>query len=160
MGSKMKRLHINGARGVTLLGFSLVALVFGLAFNSPVAVIPPPPAGLRGLDALVPLAWWGLLWYLAAGFLFVGAFRQNQSKSMMLFSGLLFVWASAYAGAAFTATDPRMVSLFAMQTVIFGGLLTSCLGVARLLNAPPIDIAALRKRVQPTKGELGDVSGS
>lgn len=151
----MRHLHINGARGVTLLGFSLVALVFGLAFNSPVAVIPPPPAGLKGLDALIPLPWWGLLWYLAAAFLLVGAFRQNQSKSMMLFAGLLFVWASSYAGAAITATDPRMVSLFAMQTVIFGGLLTSCLGVARLLNAPPIDIDALRKRVHNQEGGQG-----
>lgn len=151
-------LRVNGARGVTLLGFGLVALTFGLAFNSPVAVIPPPPAGLVGLDALVPLAWWGLVWYLAAGFLIVGAFRQNQARSMMLFAGMLFVWMSAYAGATFTANDPRMVSLFAMQTVIFGGMLTSCLGVARLLNAPPIDIAALRKRVQCQEGEQGDVS--
>lgn len=154
----MSRLHINGARGVTLLGFGLVALVFGLAFNSPVAVIPPPPAGLRGLDALIPLQVWGILWYLAAGFLLVGAFRENQAKSMMLFSGLLFVWASAYATAAFTSPDPRMVSLFAMQSVIFGGLLTACMGVARLLNAPPIDIAALRKRVRCEKGEQGDDS--
>lgn len=156
----MKLLHINGARGVTLLGYGMVALVFGLAFNSPVAVIPPPPVGLRGLDALIPLPWWGLMWYLAALFLFIGAFRQNQSKSMMLFSGLLFVWMTAYAGATFVATDPRTISLFAMQTVIFGGLLTSCLGVARLLNAPPIDIDALRKRVQCQEGDQRDDTGS
>jgi hypothetical protein len=154
----LTRLRINGARGVTLLGFALVALVFGLAFNSPVAVIPPPPAGLRGLDSLIPLQVWGLFWYLAAGFLFVGAFRQNQAKSMMLFSGLLFIWGSAYATAAFTDSNPRMVSLFAMQSVIYGGLLTACMGVARLLNAPPIDIAALRKRVNCEKGEQGDVT--
>jgi hypothetical protein len=146
---------VNGARGVVLLGFGLVALVFGLAFNSPVAVIPPPPAGLRGLNELIPLQVWGILWYLASVFLFVGAFRQNQAKAMMLFAGLLFVWASAYAGATFTASDPRLVSLFAMQTVIFGGLLTSCMGVARLLNAPPINVPVLRKRVQAEEGDHG-----
>jgi hypothetical protein len=32
------------------------------------------------------------------------------------------------------------------------------MGVARLLNAPPIDIAALRKRVNCEKGEQGDVT--
>lgn len=152
----MTRLHINGARGVTLLGFSIVALVFGLAFNSPVAVIPPPPAGLVGLDALVPLPIWGLLWYLAGAFLFVGAFRQDQSKSMVLFAGLLAVWAISYLIAAATATTPRLVSIFYLQAAIYGGLLTACLGVARLLNAPPIDIDALRRRVTTRKEEQGN----
>jgi len=156
----MKRLHINGARGVTLLGFSLVAVVFGVAFNSPLAVIPPAPAGLVALDALIPLQWWGLVWYLAAAFLFVGAFRQDQSKSMALFAGLLAVWAISYAGATLTAPTPRLTSLFGMQTVIFGGLLTSCLGVARLLNAPPVDISALRKRVHATEGEQDHGTGT
>lgn len=144
--------RVNGARGVTLLGFALVAVVFGVAFNSPLAVIPPAPAGLVGLDALIPLQVWGLGWYLAAVFLIVGAFRQDQSRSLALFAGLLAVWTISYAGAAFTAPTARLVSLFGMQTVIFGGLLMACLGVARLLNAPPIDITALRKRVH-TEGE-------
>lgn len=155
----MTRLRINGARGVTLLGFALVAIVFGLAFNSPVAVIPPPPAGLVGLDSLIPLQVWGILWYLAGLFLVVGAFRQDQSKSMVLFAGLLTVWAITYLIAAFTAETPRLVSIFYLQTVIYAGLLTAVLGVARLLNAPPVDIAALRKRVQSIEGERGDDSG-
>lgn len=155
----MTRPKINGARGVTLLGFSLVAVVFGAAFNSPVAVIPPAPAGLVALDALIPLPWWGLLWYVAAVFLFVGAFRQDQAKSMMLFAGLLAVWAMSYFGATFTATSPRLASLFGMQTVIFGGLLTACLGVSRLLNAPPIDVSALRRRVH-NQGEQEHGTGT
>lgn len=155
----MRPPRINGARGVTLLGFALVAIVFGVAFNSPVAVIPPAPAGLVGLDQLIPLQWWGLAWYLAAVFLITGAFRQDQSKSMVLFAGLLAVWAISYAGAAFTAPSSRLTSLFAMQTVIFGGLLTACLGVARLLNAPPIDISALRKRVHADEGEQDNGTG-
>lgn len=154
----MGRMNINGARGVTLLGFSLVALVFGLAFNSPVAVVPPPPAGLVGLDSLVPLQWWGIMWYLAAAFLFIGAFRQDQSKSMVLFAGLLAVWAITYLIAAFTAGTPRLVTIFALQTVVYAGLLTAVLGVARLLNAPPVDIAALRKRVGTIEEERGNDS--
>lgn len=142
------RLRVNGARGVTLLGFTLVAMVFGLAFNSPIAVVPPPPAGLVGLDSLVPLHFWGLVWYLAAGFLLVGAFREDQSRSMALFAGLLAVWTISYGATALSAPTARLVSIYALQTVIYGGLLTSCLGVARLVNTPPVDVAALRAKLE------------
>ena len=155
----MSRPRVNGARGVTLLGFSLVSLVFGVAFNSPVAVIPPPPAGLAGLDGFIPLGVWALAWYLSAVLLFVGAYRQDQSRSMALFAGLLAVWSISYLSAAWTAGPPRLVSVFYLQSAIYGGLLVACLGVARLLNAPPVNIEALREKVLTHEGETGDDAG-
>lgn len=155
----MGRLQVNGARGVTLLGFSLMSLVFGVAFNSPVAVIPPPPPGLSGLNDIIPLWMWAFVWYASAVSLLVGAFRQDQSRSMMLFAGLLAVWCISYGTAAFTTYgNPRLTTVFVLQTVIFGGLLVSCLGVARLLNAPPVDLEALRKRVD-VEGETENNGG-
>lgn len=148
--------RINGARGVTLLGFSLASLVFGLAFNSPIAVIPPPPAGLAGLDGLIPLQWWGVAWYVSATLLLVGAFRQDQSRSMALFAGLLAVWTISYGSAAASASSPRLLTIFVLQAVIYGGLLIACLGVARLINAPPADLQALRCKVLAHEGEHGD----
>lgn len=155
----MSRPRINGARGVTLLGFALVSLVFGVAFNSPIAVIPPPPAGLAGLDGFIPLQWWGLAWYASAALLLVGAFRQDQSRSMTLFAGLLAVWAISYGSAAATTNNPRMLTIFILQAVIYGGLLIACLGVARLINAPPVNIEALRKKVLSQEGETRDDAG-
>lgn len=151
-------LKVNGARGVTLLGFSVVSFVFGLAFNSPVAVIPPPPAGLAALDGFIPLPVWGLAWYLSGVMLLVGAFRQDQSKSMSVFAGLLTVWAISYAVAAFSSTsNPRLLTIFILQTAIYGGLLVACLGVARLINAPQVDIHALRKKV---RCQLREIEGN
>lgn len=140
-------MRVNGAKGVALLAFSFVAAAFGVAFLSPWALIPPPPTGLVFLDRLVPLQWWGGAWWASAVVLGVGAFRQDQSKAMILFAPLLFIWAVSYGFTIPSVNEPRMQTAFVLQTVIFAALFVACLAVARLVNAPPVDLEALVQRV-------------
>lgn len=145
--------RVNGARGAALLGFSIVSLVFGLAFLGPLSIVPPPPAGLVLLDSLVPLQWWGGGWYLAGIALLVGAFKQNQSFAMQPFVGLLAVWGISYGWSAMTAPTLRFAVVFSFTAAIYLGMLIACLGVARLVNAPPVDISSLRRKVLPNELE-------
>lgn len=149
-------IKINGAKGVALLGFSLVAAAFGVAFLSPWALIPPPPRGLTFLDTLIPLQWWGGAWYASALVLVVGAFRQDQSKAMVLFAPLLFIWGISYGFTIPTVEEPRMQVAFTLQTVIYFALFIACLAVARLVNAPPVDLEALINRVNGSESQEGD----
>lgn len=148
-------MRVNGAKGVALLGFAMVAAAFGVAFLSPWALIPPPPQGLIYLNNLIPLEWWGGAWWLAAVVLVWGAFRQDQSRAMVIFAPLLLIWATSYAWTIPTLNNPRLQIAFTLQVVIYLALFMSCLAVARLVNSPPIDLEALRNRVldgQPQEG--------
>lgn len=148
-------MKVNGAKGVALLSFAAVAAVFGVAFLSPWALIPPPPRGLVFLDNLVPLQWWGGAWWLASAVLLVGAFRQDQSKAMVIFAPLLFIWAVSYGFSIPTLEDPRLQVAFTLQTVVFLGLFVACLAVSRLVNAPPVDLEALVYRVNHSEPREG-----
>lgn len=139
--------RLNGAKGMALLAFAFVAAAFGVAFLSPWALIPPPPLGLVFLDRLIPLQWWGGAWWLSALILVWGAFREDQSRAMILFAPLLFIWGISYAGTIPSLTEPRLQVAFTLQTVIFFALFVACLAVARLVNAPPLDMEALLYRV-------------
>ncbi|MFH5879752.1 hypothetical protein [Arthrobacter sp. NA-172] len=134
---------------MTLISFGVVALVFGLAFYSPIALVPPPPPGLIILDNIIPLQFWGVAWYIAGLIMFIGAFRQDQSHAMGLFSGLLAVFAISYAWSAIGASagPQRTMVAFWLQSVIYIALLSACLSVSRLVNAPPVDVDELRKKV-------------
>lgn len=155
----MSRPQVRGAKGVALLGYAMVSVVFGLALLSPWALIPPPPRGLVFLDSLIPLQWWGALWWAAAVMLTLGAFRRNQAKSLGLFAACLFVWSTSYGFSAFTVTGPQSVA-FTLQAAVFAGLLCSVLATARLLATPPVNIVALRARLidelVATTGETAD----
>lgn len=142
----MSRPRVRGAKGVALLGYALVAVVFGISLLSPWALIPPPPKGLIFLDSLLPLQWWGALWWGAAGMLLVGAFRRNQAKSLGLFAACLFVWSASYGFSAFTVTGMQSLA-FTLQATVFAGLLCSVLATARLLATPPVNVVALRARL-------------
>lgn len=147
------RMHLNGAKGLALLAFGVMAGLFGVAFLSPWAIIPPPPRGLILLNELVPLEVWGGLWWLAAGWLIVGAFREDQSKAMAPFAGMLFIWAASYASSTWEEFHRTGYSVLWFPATLFLTLLIACLAIARLVNAPPIDLAALQQRV------LGDDEG-
>lgn len=151
----MSKLRVNGAKGVALIGFALVAMAFGVAFLSPWALIPPPPPGLVFLDKLVPLQWWGGAWWVSAAVLLWGAFRQDQTRAMILFAPLLFIWGTSYAFTIPTLSEPRLQVAFTLQTVIFFALFIACLAVARLVNAPPLDLEALVNRVNGSGSQEG-----
>lgn len=159
VGRRIRALRINGAKGMALLAFAVVAAAFGVAFLSPWALIPPPPPGLVFLDRLIPLQWWGASWWAASLVLLWGSFREDQSRAMVLFTPLLFVWGVSYAGSAPTLTEPRMQVAFVLQAAIFFALFAACLAVARLVNAPPVDLDALQARVDGASQEgVGDES--
>lgn len=149
-----RRFRPNGAKGFALLGFAVVAMAFGVAFLSPWALIPPPPLGLAYLDRLIPLQVWGGVWWASAVLLLVGAYREDQSKAMVLFAPMLFIFAASY-GMTIGSTEGKMQVAFILQTAIFFGLFVACLAVSRLVNAPPVDIGALVNRVNNSGSQEG-----
>lgn len=145
-------MKVNGAKGVALLSFGIMASLFGIAFLSPWAIIPPPPQGLVFLNGLIPLEIWGGLWWVASGALIIGAFTQDQSKALAPFTGMLFIWAASYGFSAWDEFSRTGYTLFWFTSALFGALLVACLAIARLVNAPPVDIEALRHRVEGDDG--------
>lgn len=133
-------MRVNGAKGVALLAFGVMAALFGVAFLSPWAIIPPPPRGLVLLNSFIPLEVWGAAWWAAATWLIVGAFREDQSKSMVFFAPMLFVWAVSYALSAWDEFARTGYTLFWLSSALFMSLLIACLAIARLVNAPPAHV--------------------
>ncbi|QPX62574.1 membrane protein [Arthrobacter phage Wollypog] len=143
----MAKFKVNGARGVVFIAFAAVAFVFGLAFFSPIALIPPPPAGLVALDKWIPLQWWGGGWYIASITLIWGAFREDQHRAQIPFAALLGIWMISYFLESFNTHIPRLQTAFLLQSVVFAAILVASMGVARLVNAPPVDVEALRRKL-------------
>lgn len=139
-------MRINGAKGLAMISFGVMAGLFGVAFFSPWQIIPPPPKGLVFLNGLLPLEFWGAAWWLAAIALFVGAFRDDQSQAMSPFAGMLFVWASSYAFSAWDEYLHTGYTTFWLSSALFLALLVASLAVARLVNAPPVNLEAIQGR--------------
>jgi hypothetical protein len=131
------RLRLNGARGGAMFFFGIMSMVFGLAFNSPWKVIPPPPRGLEGLNDFLPLEFWGLGWFLAAVCLIIGAFRQNQSWALGTYAAMLFVWFASYFSTAIGQLLTNGHTNMWYAVVIYGAFLGAILCIARMNNAPP-----------------------
>ena len=148
MKTRLQRLHINGAKGVALLSFGVMASLFGVAFLSPWAIIPPPPRGLAFLNEIIPLEILGGAWWASAAWLVFGAFREDQSRAFGPFSGMLFVWSASYAFSAWEEYHRTGYTMFWLSSALFLALLVACLAIARLVNAPPIDIEDLKRKVQ------------
>jgi hypothetical protein len=131
--------RINGARGGAMFFFGLMSLIFGWAFSGPFKVIPPPPPGLTLLHNWVPLEIWGIGWILAGVFLIIGAFRQNQSWGMAIYSSMLFIWFASYLTTALVSVFTKGYATTGMwyAAAVYGALLGAVICVARLLNAPP-----------------------
>ncbi|ATW58895.1 hypothetical protein PHIRE_FLUKE_23 [Arthrobacter phage Fluke] len=132
-------IKINGARGAVLLGFGGMSVVFGLAYlPTPISIIPPIPLGLGLIDSLIPLGYWGGLWFLIGLYLIFGAFRQDQSRAMALFAGMCAVWGLSYTWAWITGIvehNPASSRLWVASTVYLS-FLVACIGISRLVNAP------------------------
>lgn len=144
--------RVNGAKGVALFAFGVMAGLFGVAFLSPWAIIPPPPRGLVFLNGLVPLEIWGGVWWFACAVLIIGAFREDQSQALAPFSAMLFVWSASYAFSAWDEYHHSGYTVFWLSSALFLSLLIACLAVARLVNAPPVDLEALQRKVQGDDG--------
>lgn len=148
MSHFLARSPINGSKGVALLAFGVMAGLFGVAFLSPWAIIPPPPRGLVFLNGIIPLEVWGGMWWLAAVCLVVGAFCQDQSKALAPFSAMLFVWAASYGFSAWDEYQRTGHTVFWFSSALFLALLVACLAIARLVNAPPVDLEAMQRKLR------------
>ncbi|ASZ74333.1 hypothetical protein SEA_KINGBOB_19 [Arthrobacter phage KingBob] len=142
-------IRINGARGATLLGFAGMSILFGVAYlPTPISIIPPIPTGLELLDSLVPLGWWGGVWFAAGLYLLVGAFRQDQSRAMALFAGMCAVWALSYTQAFIAAMFTNGHSRLWLAMGLYWSMLVACVGVSRLVNAPIRKIGRLIREIE------------
>ena len=133
---------------MALLSFAVIAVCFGLAYTSPIAIIPPPPPGLAIIDRFIPLEWTGWAWYTASLMMVYGSFREDQSRSLALFSGLLFTWASSYGWTAISEYTSTGYTKHWFSCIVFMALWVACLAIARLVNAPPVDVDTLRSKVE------------
>lgn len=133
----MKLPRINGARGWSMFFFGIMSSVFGLAFNSPWKIIPPPPRGLEGLDDFLPLEFWAIGWFFAALCLIWGAFKQNQSWCLGVYAGMLAVWFGAYLSTAIGQMVTTGHTSMWYAVVVYGSFLGAIVSIARMNNAPP-----------------------
>ncbi|AZF98644.1 membrane protein [Arthrobacter phage Chridison] len=142
-------IKINGARGATLLGFGGMSMLFGLAYlPTPISIIPPIPTGLELLDSLVPLGFWGGVWFGVGLYLLVGAFRQDQSWAMAIFAGMCAVWSLSYTQAFLVALITNGSSRLWLAMGLYWSMLVACIGVSRLVNAPIHKIGRLIKEIE------------
>lgn len=123
--------------------FGVSALVFSLAFFGPLKIVPPPPKGLVPLSQVLPLEVWGLAWLAVAVWLFYSSFREDQSQAMGAYAAMLFVSAASYTTAGVLEWLATGFTTLWFSAAIYGSILGACLGVARLVNAPPMDVEAL-----------------
>lgn len=122
--------------------FGLMALSFGIAFVGPWKVTPPPPRGLTALNDLLSLDVWGVVWIGSGLYLLLSSFSQNQSRAMGVYAGMLFVWWASYTWTAVTEFASTGYTQMWIASCLYGTLLGACVGVARLVNAPP-DLSVL-----------------
>lgn len=156
-----RRMRINGARGVTMLGFAVMSGGFALAFLAgkalgPLSIYPPPPRGLMILEQLGGLQVWGIGWTVAAVWLTVGAFRDDQAKALASFAFMCVVWGTAYLQAFVGELMVKASSGLWLSSLLFYGLFVAVLGQARLLNAPALRVDELRRRLNAANPEAGE----
>lgn len=126
----MHRLKPHGPRGVMLLGFAAVSLTLGYAY----AAQPRSGRTLAWLDAVVPLNILGWAWLLVGAWLVISAFRIKQSRALSAFSGLCFLWGTAYAIALIiNITSGNPPSGFTIIP-IFYGFTVVCAAAVRMVN--------------------------
>lgn len=158
---RARAMRINGARGVTLLGFAVMSAGFAVSFLGgralgPLTIYPPSPRGLAVLESLGGLPLWSVGWLVAAVWLFLGAFRDDQAKALASFAFMTSVWGTAYAWAFIEDMLTMSASGLWLSALLFYGLFVACLGLARLLNAPALRVDELRRRLQAVDPDAGE----
>lgn len=144
---------INGARGVILLGFGFLSLALGTGYFGGewlgnFRIWPPIPPGLEVADAIFGLRFWGSLWLIVGLIQFFAAFRQDHSKALAGFTFMCFVWGASYASSFVMQLGEVGQSRLWLGAVAFFFMVIASLGVARLINAPPLNIDGLKEQIE------------
>lgn len=154
----VRRFQVKGARGVVLLGFAIMSALMGIGYGAgewlgPFAVWPPVSRGVFALDMVGGLRFWGYCWLVTSALLFWAAFRREQAVAMAFFSGMMSIWSLTYALAFVRDLQDFGYSGLWMWSAIFAAFLTSNIGTARMLNAPPLHVEAIVRRLKQLEAE-------
>jgi hypothetical protein len=145
--------HVYGPRGVILLSLALVCFCFGIAYVGPLAP-STVPAGVRPLTMLMPLDYWGVLWFIGCYHLAQSAFKVNQAHALGGLSGMLTAWALSHFVASVWGWMDGIPNRHWITGVIFGAIVSLVWGVARMLN-----VGKSHKQVRETPGPPPDGPG-
>ncbi|OZD48657.1 hypothetical protein CH252_19205 [Rhodococcus sp. 06-1477-1B] len=92
----MRRVRLNGARGVALLVGSAYCAVRGLAYLPAASPGDSLPDGLRLLSSFIPIAVWASAWLIVGVISLVCAFRRSDHIAWGLLVAMMTAWAIAY----------------------------------------------------------------
>jgi hypothetical protein len=149
----LRSLRVNGARGVTMLGFGAISLLLGVAFaGGPLlggfAVWPPPPVGLSVLVKYGGLHLWGAIWLLVGCWVTAGAFMQNQRRPLATFAAMCGMWGTAYGIAFVELLALGRPSGLWLSAALFYALTVGAAGVGRMVNAPALHVERIADRLR------------
>jgi amino acid permease len=137
---------VYGSRGLVLLCLAVVCFAFGIAYVGPLSV-PGVSEGLRPINAIMPLPYWGVLW-----------FRVDQSRALGGVTGMFFAWGYSNAVASVLAyMDGRDNKLW-LSAVVYMAIAALILGIAALLN-PARSHVELKQVPGPVPEEKEDSDG-
>lgn len=154
------RFRPRGARGVVLLGFGFMSALMGVAYaGGPwlgnLAVWPPVSRGLFALDLVGGIRLWGCLWLVVSAVLLRAAFRREQAMAMAVFSFMVAIWCLNYCFAFARDLLTTGHSALWLTAAVYAAFLVTSIGVSRMLNAPPLHMDAILRRLRELEAERG-----
>lgn len=149
---------VRGGKGVVLLGFAGVSFLMAAAYLfgevlGPLAVWPPVARGVQALDLVGGMRLWGALWFATFLLLVRGAFHHSQTVAMSAFSFMVSIWGISYAIAFVRDLLELGRSGLWLSTGVYAALLLACIGLARMMNTPPLNTDAILKRLKQLEEE-------
>ncbi len=85
-----------GRRGTCLVFFAVLDLVYGLSLWRPAPAAAQAPA-TRLLAAIMPLSWWGALWFVVGVVCLVGAFVHRADRvAFAAAAGIKTLWGTVF----------------------------------------------------------------
>lgn len=141
-----------------MLGFAGISLLMAMAYISgqhlgPLSVWPPVARGLYALDMVGGMRFWGCLWLITGVLLLRAAFSRYQTLGMSAFAFMAATWSLSYAWAFVRDLQTVGASGLWLSSAVYASLLIACTGLARMLNAPPLEIEAILRRLKQLEEE-------
>lgn len=81
-----------GVKRVVLAAVGVLGIIRGLSYVNP----PPTPAGLRTLDQIIPLEYWGWAWVIIGVLSVTGAFTTHYRLPFVPYLVITTLWGFSY----------------------------------------------------------------